>query len=72
MSIDENASKALYSETLDKPHSPHVGGQVVNFGCTFAHKLAGLSRAAVEAKVFHFRKPQIPLIKRLLICAANA
>jgi hypothetical protein len=41
---------------LDKPHSAHISGQIVNFRRAVAYALTGLFIAAVEAKIFHFRE----------------
>src|SRR4029077_16152626 len=72
MSIDENASQALDSEALDKSHSAHIASQVVNFRSAFAYTLTGFFVAAVEAKVFHFRKTQMPVANGLLVHGTNS
>src|SRR5262249_55142964 len=68
----QNATQALYSESLNEPHAAHVSGQIVNLNGSLADPMTVFLLAAIQAQALHARYAQIPFIKGLLIHRPNA
>jgi hypothetical protein len=51
--VDENASQALHAKALDKAHTAHVSGQVINFYRSVTNVLAGFLVTTIKVEVLH-------------------